>query len=95
MNQGTFLQTKLIQIQQTITQCGLSLEGILVEVGKNQCTFQIDYKDKAVRNDYQVELGLHACEFFETLENLYKEKVAEEELVCRMASTCKQGKSNK
>ena len=38
-------------------------------------------QDKEIRNEYQVELGLHASEFFETLEDLYRKRVDEEEFV--------------
>ena len=43
-------------------------------------------QDKEIRDEYQVELGLQACDFFETLDDLNREKVVEEELVRRMAS---------
>ena len=39
-----------------------------------------------IRNEYQVELGLHSSEFFETLEDLHQKRDDEEELVSRMAS---------
>ena len=43
-------------------------------------------QDKEIRNEYQAELGLHASDFFQTLNDLYEEEVVEEELVGRMAS---------
>ena len=43
-------------------------------------------QDKEIRNEYQVELDLHASEFFEIIEVLRQERVDEEELVRRMAS---------
>ena len=43
-------------------------------------------QDKEIRSEYQVELGLQACDFFQTLDDLYREKIGEEELVRRMAS---------
>ena len=36
-------------------------------------------QDKEIRNEYQVEIGLHAKEFFETLEDLYQKGVDEED----------------
>ena len=43
-------------------------------------------QDKETRNEYQDELGLHANDFFQTLDDLCREEVVEEELVHRMAS---------
>ena len=43
-------------------------------------------QDKETRNEYQDELGLHANDFFQTLDDLCREEVVEEELVRRMAS---------
>ena len=42
-------------------------------------------QDKETRNEYQDELGLRANDFFQTLADLYREEVVEEELVRRMA----------
>ena len=50
-------------------------------------------QDKEIRNEHQVELGVHVSKFFETLEDLHQEWVVEEELVRRMAS--KWGKSGR
>ena len=43
-------------------------------------------QDKETRSEYQDELGLHANNFFQTLDDLCREEVVEEELVRRMAS---------
>ena len=43
-------------------------------------------QDKAIRNEYQAELGLCANDFFQTLSDLHQEGVVGEELVRRMAS---------
>ena len=49
-------------------------------------------QDKETRNEYQDELGLHANDFFQTLDDLYREEVVEEELVRRMQVSVKSGR---
>ena len=46
-------------------------------------------RDKAIRNEYQAELGLHASNFLKTLSDLHQEGVVGEELIRRMASKWK------
>ena len=41
--------------------------------------------NKVTRSD-QAKLGLYANNFFQTVDNLYQERVIGKELVCRMAS---------
>ena len=43
-------------------------------------------QDKTMRNEYQVELGLHSSDFFQTLDDLVQEGVGKVEMVRRMAS---------
>ena len=49
--------------------------------------WQVDtLQDETITSEYQVELGLHANQFFQTLGDLHREGVTGEELVHTMVS---------